>query len=241
MKNVAPPRKTVALIRVSTDDQAKEGVSLDAQRQRIEAYALAMGRTIDEFITEAGESAKSLKRPGMARVLEEVKSGRIGALLIFKLDRATRSVKDLLHIIEVFGKAEADLISVSESLDTSSAAGRMVVQILGVMAEFERAQLAERTAFALGHKRRCRRVYGKAPFGFRRDGSVLVENPDELSALQAAHRMRVEGISLRRIGEWLRAQGHVPPQGGKEWRKQSVAQVLGSRMAQEVARCSSTS
>jgi len=226
-------RTTVALIRVSTDEQAREGISLAAQRQRIEAYATAAGRTIDEFVVEAGDSAKSLRRPGMARILREVKSGKIGAMIILKLDRATRSVKDLLQIIEIFGKVGADLISVSESLDTSSAAGRMVVQILGVMAEFERAQLAERTAFALAHKRRCRHVYGRPPFGFRRRGDLLVEEPNELLALRVALRMRAEGKSLRHIGEWLRDQGFTPRQGGTQWRKQSVAQVLNSRMATE--------
>ncbi len=199
-----------------------------------EAYAIATGRTIDEFIIEAGESAKNLRRPGMARVLKEVRSGVIGTLVILKLDRATRSVKDLLNIIDVFSRAGADIVSVSESLDTSSAAGRMVVQILGVMAEFERAQLAERTAFALGHKRRSRQVYGRPPFGFRRNGDALVEEANELSALRTALRMREEGVSLRRIGEWLSAQGFAPRQGGKEWRKQSVTQMLSSRMASEV-------
>lgn len=234
MKTKSAFRKTVALVRVSTEDQARDGVSLSAQRDRIEAYALATGRRIDEFIVEAGESGKSLKRPGMAKLLREVRGGAIGALVILKLDRATRSVKDLLHLIEIFTKANANLISVSESLDTSSAAGRMVVQILGVMAEFERAQLAERTAFALGHKRRSRRVYGRPPFGFRRDGDRLVEQPDELAALRAAQRMRAEGVSLTDIGAWLTANGFAPCQGGKVWRKQSVAQVLGSRMAQEL-------
>jgi|SRR5579872_8607 len=234
MKRVFAHRKTVALIRVSTEDQAREGVSLDAQRQRIDAYAIATGRVIDEYVVEAGESGKTLKRPGMMKILREVKVGSVGTLVILKLDRVTRSVKDLLHLIEVFTKADADLISVSESLDTSSAAGRMVVQILGVMAEFERAQLAERTSFALGHKRHNRRVYGKAPFGFRRDGDALVEEPEELLALRSALGMRAKGVSLRRIGEWLTARGFTPRQGGKEWRKQSVAQVLDSRMASEI-------
>jgi site-specific DNA recombinase len=235
MKNSTTPRRTVALLRVSTEDQAREGVSLRMQRQRIEAYALATGRVIDEFVVEAGESGKTLKRPKMARVLRAVKAGCIGALVIYKLDRATRSLKDLLQLIDIFNKADADLISVSEALDTSCAAGRMVTQILGVMAEFERAQLSERTVCALGHKRRDRRIYGKPPFGFRRDGDMLVEVSSEIAALRTAQRMRAQGVSLTHIGRWLTAHGFAPRQGGKEWRKQSVAQMLGSRMAEEIA------
>lgn len=228
-------RRTVAYCRVSTEDQASHGVSLAAQKERIEAYAVATGRQIDEFIIDAGESAKSLKRPGMMRVLSGVKDGSIGACIVLKLDRATRSVKDLLHLIEVFAKADSDLVSVSESLDTSSASGRMVVQILGVMAEFERAQLSERTAGALAHKRLNRQVYGHAPFGFRRDGNSLVENSREQWALAVVRRMRSEGASLRRVAEWFEENGFRPAQGGQVWRKQTVAQVLGSRMASEVA------
>jgi DNA invertase Pin-like site-specific DNA recombinase len=230
---VKQSRRTVAYCRVSTEDQATHGVSLDQQRTRIEAYAIATGREVDEFIVDAGESAKSLRRPGMIRLLEGVKNGSIGAVIVLKLDRATRSVKDLLHLIEVFGKANADLVSVSESLDTSTASGRMVVQILGVMAEFERAQLSERTAGALAHKRRNRQVYGHAPFGFRREGDSLTEDSQEQWALSVARRMRVEGASLRRVAEWLEGNGFSPSQGGQAWRKQTVAQVLGSRIAAE--------
>jgi site-specific DNA recombinase len=226
-------RRTVAYCRCSTDEQATHGVSLDQQRTRIEAYAVATGREVDEFIVDAGESAKSLKRPGMIRLLEGVKDGSVGAVIVLKLDRATRSVKDLLHVIEVFGRANADLVSVSESLDTSTASGRMVVQILGVMAEFERAQLSERTAGALAHKRRNRQVYGHAPFGFRREGDDLVEELREQWALSVARRMRTDGASLRCVAAWFETNGFLPSQGGQVWRKQTVAQVLGSRMAAE--------
>jgi len=233
MEKSTTPRKTVGYVRVSTDDQAREGVSLDAQAARINAYAIATGRQLDEIVVDAGESAKSLRRPGMRRILSGVKSGEIGAVIALKLDRLTRSVKNLLELIEIFAKAEADLISVLESLDTSSAAGRMVVQILGVMAEFERAQISERTAGALGHLRDRRRVYGHCPFGWRREGDSIVEVPEEQWALAVSRRFRQDGQSLRQIGEWLSTQGFAPRQGGRSWRKQSVAQVMGSRMATE--------
>ena len=236
MKLSASARKTVAYVRVSTDEQAREGASLEAQEERIAAYALATGRRLDEIVVDAGASAKSLRRPGMRRILLGIRTGEIGAVIVLKLDRLTRSVKNLLELIDTFAKSNADLVSVCESLDTSSAAGRMVVQILGVMAEFERAQISERTAGALAHLRTNRRVYGHVPFGWRREDAALVEVPREAWALMVSRRMRKDGASLRRIGEWLRDEGFAPRQGGNAWRKQTVAQVLGSRMASDTAK-----
>lgn len=233
MKNQPIDRKTVGYVRVSTADQSREGISLDTQRARIEAYALATNRRLDETVVDAGESAKSLRRPGVRRILAGVRSGQIGEVIVLKLDRLTRSVKNLLELIDMFTKSNADLISVSESLDTASAAGRMVVQILGVMAEFERAQISERTAGALRHLRRRRRAYGHVPFGWRREGDQLIEVAEEQWALNVTLRMRKNGNSLTTIGSWLSSQGFIPHQGGRAWRKQTVAQVLRSRMATE--------
>jgi len=228
-------RKTIAYARVSTEDQAKEGVSLDAQRARIEAFALATGRSVNEVIVDAGESAKSLARPGMRRVLAAVRSGEVAALIVLKLDRLTRSVRNLLDLIDLFEESRTDLISVSESLDTASASGRMVVQILGVMAEFERAQLSERTASALAHLRHARRPYGHAPFGWRREHNDLVEVSREQWALSVVRRKHEGGDSLSQIGRWLASEGFEPHQGGRAWRKQTVAQILNSRMALETS------
>jgi len=226
-------RKTVGYVRVSTADQAREGISLDAQRARIEAYAVATNQRLDEIVVDVGESAKSLRRPGMRRILAGVRSGQIGAVIALKLERLTRSVQNLLELIEIFAKENADLISVCEALDTVSAAGRMVVQIIGVMAEFERAQISERTAGALRHLRRRRQAYGHVPFGWRRESDKLVEEREEQWALNIMSRMRSEGHSLTQVGCWLEAQGLTPHQGGKMWRKQTLAQVLSSRMAVE--------
>src|SRR5690349_17429513 len=117
MKKVTSSSKTVGYVRVSTEDQAREGVSLDAQAERIRAYAVATDRVLDEIIVDAGESAKSLRRPGIQRIISGVRSGEIGAVVALKLDRLTRSVKNLLELIETFAKADADLVSVSDSLD----------------------------------------------------------------------------------------------------------------------------
>src|SRR5580704_17741072 len=146
-------RTTVGYVRVSTLDQAENGVSLDAQESRIAAYATALGWQVSEIIRDAGESAKSLKRPGIAKVLSGVQAGAIGRVITLKLDRVTRSMRDLSSLLDVFAKADASLVSVSESLDTQSAAGRLVVNMLGVVAEWERLAIGERTAQALAQAR----------------------------------------------------------------------------------------
>lgn len=227
-------RTTVAYIRVSTQDQANEGVSLDAQEARIGAYASAMGFDVSEVIRDAGESAKTLQRPGMARILAGIRDGSVGRVVVLKLDRLTRSTRDLSEVLDLFAKSDAALVSVSENLDTGSACGRMVVNMLGVVAQWEREAIAERTATALSHKRQRRTVYGSTPFGFARVGDALIPDTREQAALEEAVRMDRAGASFREIAARLTEIG-VMPHRGKAWYASSVRAVLRSKMAQEAA------
>ena len=113
--------KTVGYVRVSTDRQAEHGVSLEAQEAKIRAMAIVHGTELSEVIVDGGESAKSLNRPGIARLLAMVDTGGVKVVIIAKLDRLTRSVKDLCGLLELFEKRKVTLISVAESLDTGSA------------------------------------------------------------------------------------------------------------------------
>ena len=92
--------KTVGYVRVSTDKQADQGVSLDAQAEKIRAMALLHDRELVDLIVDGGESAKSLKRPGMTKLLSMVDAGKVQTVIIAKLDRLTRSVKDLCELLE---------------------------------------------------------------------------------------------------------------------------------------------
>ena len=120
--------KTIGYVRVSTDKQAEHGVSLEAQEAKIRAMAVVHSAELAEVIVDGGESAKSLNRPGIARLLAMVDAGAVKVVIIAKLDRLTRSVKDLCGLLELFEKRKVTLISVAESLDTGSAAGRLVLQ-----------------------------------------------------------------------------------------------------------------
>src|ERR1700726_114912 len=173
--------KTIGYARVSTDKQADRGVSLDAQQEKIRAMAVVHNTELVDISVEAGESAKSLNRPGMQRLLALVDSGDGNAVIVAKLDRLTRSVKDLCELLERFEKSGVALISVAESLDTSSAAGRLVLNIMTAVSQWEREAIGERTGDALKHKRSQSERVGNIAFGYRLapDGKHVEPDPGE--------------------------------------------------------------
>jgi site-specific DNA recombinase len=159
--------KTVGYLRVSIDKQADRGVSLDAQAEKIKAMAVVHNAELVDIIVDGGESAKSLQRPGMERLLELVDGKKVQAVMIAKLDRLTRSVKDLCELLERFERRGVALISVAESLDTSSAAGRLVLNIMTAVSQWEREAIGERTRDAMSHRRSNGERVGNIRFGYR--------------------------------------------------------------------------
>ncbi|MEO6835424.1 MAG: recombinase family protein [Candidatus Tumulicola sp.] len=223
-------RRTVGYVRVSTEEQAAAGVSLAAQEARIAAYATAMGWHVSEVIRDGGASAKSLARPGMAFLLAQVRAGTVERIIVAKLDRLTRSVRDIADLVDLCAQYDVALCSIGETLDTSSAAGRMIVNMLGVIAQWEREAIGERTAEALRHKRQQGCAYGPIPFGYRRDGDALIRDNREQAALTEAVRMDKAGRSFREIGATLTTLG-VMPRRASTWHASCVRAVLRSRMA----------
>src|ERR1700730_6298153 len=139
----------IGYARVSTDKQVDKGISLEAQQHKICAMAEVQGAQLLETIVDGGESAKSLNRPGLRRLLALVEAGKVEAVIIAKLDRLTRSVKDLCQLLELFEKHRVALVSVAESLDTASAAGRLVIGIMVCVSQWEREAIGERTRDAM--------------------------------------------------------------------------------------------
>jgi len=146
--------RVVCYCRVSTADQADGGISLEAQVAKMQAYAALYDLTIVEVVTDAGESAKSLNRPGLQAALGMLKAGKADGLLIVKLDRLTRSIADWQDLIDAyFGeRGGKQLLSVNDSIDTRTAAGRLVLNVLITVAQWERETIGERTKEALRHK-----------------------------------------------------------------------------------------
>jgi DNA invertase Pin-like site-specific DNA recombinase len=219
--------KTIGYVRVSTDRQAEQGVSLEAQEAKIRAMATVQGADLVDVIVDGGESAKSLNRPGLQRLLGLVNSGKIEAVIVAKLDRLTRSVKDLCGLLELFEKRKVALISVAESLDTGSAAGRLVITIMGAVSQWEREAIGERTRDALNHKRGNGERVGNIEFGYRlaADGVHLEAEPVEQAALAAIRKLRSGGHSLRAVAQTLNQRGYRTRRS-TPWRLESVVRVI---------------
>ena len=164
----------VGYIRVSTDEQAKEGISLADQEARLTAYCQAKEWELVRIYRDEGESGKSLDRPGIQKLISDLKANGIDVVVTVKLDRLTRSVRDLGTLIEDLFDGCA-LASVEESLDSSTANGRMVINLLGTVAQWEREIVSERTTAALRFKQEQGFRVGRPPYGFKVEKGKLVE------------------------------------------------------------------
>jgi len=219
--------KAVGYVRVSTEKQADRGVSLEAQAEKIRAMAVVHNAELLDIIVDGGESAKSLQRPGMERLLALVDGKRIQAVIVAKLDRLTRSVKDLCELLERFERRGVALVSVAESLDTSSAAGRLVLNIMTAVSQWEREAIGERTRDAMRHKLSLGERAGNIAYGYRLagDGRHLEPDPAEQTALEEIRRLRCEGATMRGIAKALNARS-FRTRRDTAWRLESVARVL---------------
>ncbi len=218
----------VGYIRVSTAGQAKEGVSLEAQGARIRAWCEANGYNLTRILSDAGVSGKRAdKRARLQAALSDACKLR-GALVVYSLSRLARSTKDAISIAERLDRAGADLVSLTESIDTTTAAGKMVFRMLAVLAEFERDLVSERTTAALAHKRGKGERIGTIPYGWRLadDGATLEPIESEQAVIGDMTVMRKRGSSYRAIAEELTARGVPTKKGNANWTHQAVASIL---------------
>lgn len=222
--------KVIGYVRVSTQEQASEGYSLAAQEAKLRAYAELYDLELVGIETDAGQSGKSLDRPGLERALGGLRAGTAEALLIPKLDRLTRSVADMARLIdEFFGDRsphKSALLSVADQIDTRTAGGRLVLNVLVSVAQWEREAIAERTKAALDHKKVMGEYAGGTrPFGFELDGTRLVAIPQEQEAITLILDLRDQGRTLREIAAELTKRGIGTKRGGR-WHIQTVKNIL---------------
>ena len=222
--------KAIGYVRVSTDEQSNNGCSLAAQKEKLKAYAALYDIELIDIIEDAGLSAKSLNRPGLQNALQALRSGKAKGLLIAKLDRLTRSVSDWQTLIDdYFGeKAGKSLFSVADSIDTRSSAGRLVLNVLLSVAQWEREAIGERTRDALQHKRTRNERVGTVPFGYdlAADGVSLLENEPEQKAIVFIHSLREQGKSFRAIADELKTHGIRTKAGEEFWQHTTVRRIL---------------
>ena len=221
--------RVIGYIRVSTVEQASEGYSLAAQEAKLRSYSNLYDLELVGIETDAGQSGKSLDRPALQAALDALRSGKADAILVAKLDRLTRSVADMAQLIdEFFGEKapnKATLFSVADQIDTRTAGGRLVLNVLVSVAQWERETIAERTKAALDHKKTIGEHVGSKPFGFEINGTHLVALEVEQKAISLILDLRDRGRTLREIAAELTHRGIVTKRGGR-WHIQTVKRIL---------------
>lgn len=226
-------RKAIGYIRVSTEGQAIDGVSMAAQESRIRAWATLADCETVEFFADAGISGKRAdNRPGLqAAIAAACEQG--AALVVYSLSRLARSTKDALEISERLDKAGADLVSLAETIDTTTAAGKMVFRMLAVLAEFERDQVSERTRAAMQHKKSAGERVGNVLFGYQvaADGVSLEPCEKEQAIIEQVATLRRQGHSLRKIAAALESEGIENRAGRARWHIAAVAAIVKEHTA----------
>jgi site-specific DNA recombinase len=218
--------KAVIYTRVSTDEQAREGVSLANQLAKCRLQAQLDDMEIVAEIEDAGKSAKNLNREGIQKILHMVKHKECDAIVILKLDRFTRNITDLNEIVNLLNKYGVSLVSVQDHLDTLSASGRMVMNLLATISQWERETIAERTSTALQFKKsEMKRYCGVTPYGYMDVDGSLAEVPVEQNALAMMRTMRNEGAPFHVIASKLNELG-IKPRKGAQWHFSSVRYIL---------------
>lgn len=222
--------RTIGYIRVSTDGQAQEGISLEAQEAKIRAWADLNGYSDVVIFRDAGISGKRAdNRPGLMAAISATERG--DALVVFSLSRLSRSVIDTLTISKDLEGKGVDLVSISDRIDTTTAAGKLFFTISAAFNQHFRDTISDHTKSALDQKRAKReKTGGKLPFGFDldTDGKTLVPNAAEQEALSIMRELRGAGMSYRKIGAELTARG-IGTKGGGIWQAMTIRGLCEAR------------
>jgi len=223
----------VGYVRVSTEDQAKEGFSSDAQRGRIRAYCVAKGyRLLREFVDD-GFSGRSTNRPGFQRLMAAVRDGllvdrlqvRIEAVVVAKFDRLNRNLFEFLATQQEMQGHGVHFASVDETIDTTGPFGRFSVQIIGAFAELESGIIGERVRHGMHQKALAGGFNGMSPpYGYEVNDSRLVINQSEAVVVRRIDRWRHRGKSYRWIADRLNAT-RIPTKRGKAWTARQVFRI----------------
>lgn len=223
-KGISEVTRVIAYIRVSTEQQAVDGSSLDTQRAQLEAYASAFRYEIVAVEVDAGVSASSLNRPALQAALARLESGSAEGLLVVKLDRLTRRLRDMVELVDTYFKDRFRLLSVAEHIDTGTAAGRMMLNMLTAVAEWEREAAAERTAMVMANmKAQGKFTGGWPPFGWKQDeDGSLIRDDVEQKIIADAKELKAFGHSLREVAKRL----PVNPNTGKPYAASQISRML---------------
>jgi len=191
--------KVGVYVRVSTEEQAKEGISIDAQIDRCKAFCKARSWKVFRIYTDAGYSAGSVDRPALKNLFDDITNKKINILLVYKIDRFSRKLKDLISILEDLQSKGVNFTSVTEQIDTTTAMGEAFFQIIGVFAQLERGMVKERVELAFDKKVSSGESLSRAPMGYSYRNRKLVVNEEEAEKVREIFNMWATGVHYKDI------------------------------------------
>jgi len=235
MKDNSDLKKPIGIwIRVSTEDQAN-GDSPEHHEQRARSYAASRGWLVKEVYDLAGQSGKAvMQHPEAKRMMKDVERGHITGLVFSKLARLSRNRRELEDFADFFNKHNADLMSLSEAIDTSTAGGRMFFHLLGVFAQWEREEITERVnASVLTRAKLGKSINGSAPYGYKWKDRKLVIQPEEALVRKKAYELFLQHRRKGVVSKLLNAAGYRT-RNGSIWRDTAILRILDESSAKGV-------
>lgn len=220
--------RTALYIRVSTQEQL-DGFSISAQKRQLTAYCESQGWDIAGYYVEEGISAKDTKRPELQRMISHIKNDLIDCVLVYKLDRLTRSVLDLYNLLQIFEENDCKFKSATEVYDTTSAIGRMFITLVASFAQFERERLAERVSMGMEQMtREGKWKGGHIGYGHDRIDGKMVIIEEEANVLKDMYDWYIKGMSDRKIAVKLNDLS-ITTRSGAEWTEGKVRYALTNK------------
>lgn len=217
--------------RVSTEEQAKEGFSIKAQTEKLKDYSRIRDWNVYDIYSDPGISGKNItERPDVNRMIKDIIQGSVNTVLVYKVDRLTRNTRDLIELVDIFNKNDCDFISLSESIDTQTASGRMFLKIIGIFAEFERENIVERTKFGIARKVKegfalCRT---NTSYGYKCETGkdIQVINEEESKIVKwIFNKFLNENISISKICDELNLK-KIKTRKGNVWNTSYLCRLL---------------
>ena len=226
-------KTAIGYVRVSTLEQATEGVSLDAQRDRLRAYCKANGIRLIDIVADEGISGSTLERPGLQAALSMLRRGRANTLIVVKLDRLSRSLRDMCSLVDdYFADEGLHLLSLCGMVNTHNAAGRMLMMMLANFSQYEREMISERTRESMQHLREQGVPLGPAPYGYEYANQLDDKGRRRLVSLEAEQQVitkmvetRAAGAGFKKIAKQLNADKIAARRGGL-WSGRVVSVIM---------------
>lgn len=222
--------KTAIYVRVSTEEQAREGYSISGQLKKLKAFCVSQEWEIADVYSDEGISAKNMERPELQRMLKDIEKGKVECVLVYRLDRLTRSVLDLYNMLDVFERHNCKFKSATEVYDTTTAMGRMFITIVAALAQWERENMGERIAFGFTEKvRQGKYPLNFAPIGYdlNKKESKLYINEKEASTVRLIYKKYIDGLGSNKLCKFLNDK-NIRTKHGNKWSSDTIFRVLKS-------------